>query len=51
MKTFKVIENVDRIYLVKAENEDAARDLVFNGEVNPDSWDNWSIDEVYEMED
>ena len=37
MKKFKVITNVDMIYLVEAKDHDEARDIIYTGEV--DVWD------------
>lgn len=51
MKKFKVVQVVEEVYIIEAEDEESAVDMVYSGHVEPTRYGYKFIDSVEEEEE
>ena len=48
MKKFKIVQVVEEIYIIEAEDVESAVDMVYSGHVEPTSYGDMSIESIVE---
>ena len=48
MKKFKVVQVVEEVYIIEAEDAESAVDMVYSGHVEPTSYGDMSIESIVE---
>ena len=48
MKTFKIVQVVEEIYIIEAEDEETATDILYSGGIEPNKYGYMFVDSVEE---
>ena len=49
MKKFKIVQVIEEIYIIEAEDVESAVDMVYSGHVEPTSYGDMSIESINEV--